>query len=58
MRSPNTPWGKDFKSVTRNDAPLRKFVLEIDGQPCTLDEYNAEQKRLALAMRAAQRGSK
>lgn len=55
MRSPNTPWGKDFIVVTRNPEPLRKFALELDGKPCTLEEYQAEQRRKALALAQSRR---
>jgi hypothetical protein len=57
--NPRSPWRSDFKAITRNKniAP-RDFALTLNGKPCELDEYQAEQRRLALNMRAEQRGSK
>lgn len=54
--NPASPWRKDFRVMTRNEniAP-RDFVLEIDGKEVPLEQYQAEQKKRAFAMRNLRR---
>lgn len=50
-RQANSPWGKDFRAVTANHAPNRDFKLEVDGKEVPLEDYQAEQRKRAFAMR-------